>query len=381
MNRVMFLQGAAERGGAETILLALARHLPAVGIEPIVATLASGPFVTELEDAGVEVRRLRVAPRARQFWRTGDVVRHVVDAAVAVGASVVHSNGEKMALYGGAAARRLGVPSVVWLHDAPLRSASAAGLQVALATGRHAALVAPSEWMARSFRRRLGVAATTIAHGLDLDRLPTEPDDVRSNARWDEDTVVVGHFARLQRWKGGEVFLRAAAETARRRPDARFVVVGGALYGWEEEYASSLPALAHELGIADRVAFLGHRTDALSVMAACDVVAHASLRPEPLGLVVLEAMALGRAVVATRTGGPEELIEHGVTGMLVRPGDPTGLSDAIGELANDEGVRHRLGTAASRTVRERWSAERMAEQFAALYADVSIRGRGVARDA
>lgn len=371
MNRVMLLQGAGERGGAETVLLALARHLPTFGIEPVVATLSDGPFISEVEDAGIEVRRLRVAPRARQFWRTGDVVRRIIDTAVSTGVSVVHSNGEKMALYGGSAAHRLGLPSVVWLHDAPLRSAAATGLQLALATGRHEALVAGSEWMARSFRRRLGVRAISIPHGLDLGGLPDDAADVRALAGWPPESVVVGHFARLQRWKGGEIFLRAAAHVAGHRPEARFVVVGGALYGWEEEYAASLPAIAHELGIADRVAFLGHRGDALSVMAGCDVVVHASLRPEPLGLVVLEAMALGRAVVATRTGGPEELIEPGVTGSLVRPGKAIAMAEALDELITDPGLRDKLGQNARTNSHERWSAERMAQQFASLYAEVA----------
>jgi glycosyltransferase involved in cell wall biosynthesis len=169
-----------------------------------------------------------------------------------------------------------------------------------------------------------------------------------------------------------DVFLRAVASVARDRPNVAALVVGGALYGRDHEYAEGLPHLASQLGLGDRVMFTGHREDALSLIAACDVVVHASLEPEPLGMVVPEAMALGRAVIASRTGGPEEVVEDGATGLLVSPGDERELAGAIAALVDNPGERSRLGTAGRDAVRRYWSASRMASDFADLYRSLVV---------
>jgi glycosyltransferase involved in cell wall biosynthesis len=106
-------------------------------------------------------------------------------------------------------------------------------------------------------------------------------------------------------------------------------------------------------------------------MAGCDIVVHCSLRPEPLGMVVPEAMALGRAVVASRTRGPEEVVAQGRTGMLVPPGDERALAATISALVADGELRARLGTAGEAEVRANRSASVMAEKFAQLYANLS----------
>lgn len=367
MTRVLFLQGAGVRAGAERCLLTLARHLPAAGVDPIVAALADGPFLAELEAHGIPVERLGAAPRARQWWRMGHAVEAVASAARRHDAAVVQAVGEKMGLYGGRAARRAGVRSALWLHDAPARDAAATALQIALAASPRDAAVAPSRWMAQKFRVRLGMRTDVIPHGIDAAELPPRPHDLRAELGWDPGAVVVGHFARLQRWKGGADFLTAAADVGRRHPEARFVVVGGALYGLEPDEPTHLARLAGALGLGDRVRFLGHREDALALMAACDVVVHCSTRPEPFGMVVLEAMALGRAVIASSAGAPPELIDHGRTGLLATPARPVELAAALHRLVSTPRLRRALGTAAQAKVERDWTARVMAERFAHLY--------------
>lgn len=371
MRRVLFLEGAGERGGAQRVLLALARHLREVGVDPTVAFLAEGPFLDEVERAGVAVVHLPPAPRVRAVWEASRVAGSVASVARGLGASVIQANGEKMAVYAARAARHAGCASVAWLHDAPMRSPRAAVVQALVALGRYDALVAGSEWMARSFRHRLGLRVRVIQHGIDLDALPERPVDIRGSGGWPNDAVVVGHFGRLQRWKGAEDFLEAAAYVAGNHPAARFLVVGGALHGWEREYAEALPVLAAELGLGNRVRFLGHRDDALAVMAGCDVVVHCSRRREPFGLVVVEAMAVGSAVIATRTGGPEEAVDEGRTGLLVRPGDPVALAGALDLLMGDPAERARLARAGAEAARRTRSARAMAEGFAALYQELA----------
>jgi glycosyltransferase involved in cell wall biosynthesis len=367
VTRVLFVQGAAERGGAERALLILCRYLPRFGIDPVIAFLADGPFVDEVRAAGVAAVHLPPPGRARHLWRAPDVARAIAAAAKETEASVVQASGEKMAIYAGWAARDARCASVFWLHDAPLRDAKSAAVQLAMACSPHDAAVAGSKWMAEAFRRRLGIKVRTIHYGVDLETLPAQPADILGLTGWPAESTIVAHVGRLQRWKGAEVFLRAAARAARRHPRARFLVVGGALYGWERQYAEGLPHLAADLGIGDRVHFTGHVADVLPVMAACDIIVHSSLRPEPMGIVVTEAMALGRAVVASRTLGPEEVVEDGRTGLLVPPGDDRRLAQALEGLLGSGEKRSQLGAAAAEAIPTFFSATNMVEEFCALY--------------
>jgi len=368
--RVLHVLAAGERGGAERVLSSLLRHAGTSGVEPSVAALASGPFVDELDAAGIDVVRLPPAPRTRSLHRLPRAAREVARVADDRRVDVVQGNGERCGLLAALAARWSGRPSVVWLHDAPARSAAAIAVQLAARVARPTAWVAGSRWMADDFQRRLRVPVRLIPLGVELDDLDAAV-DVNAVAGFPPGTTTVTFVGRLQRWKGADVFLRAAAIVARAQPGVGFVVAGGALFRWEEEFAASLPALADELGIADAVRLLGHRDDAQALMAGSDVVVHASVRPEPLGLVVAEAMALGRAVIATRTRGPEELIDHDRSGVLVPPGDPTALADAITGLVVDGNRRRRLGDAAADAIRARWSSVAMAAGFAELYRELA----------
>jgi glycosyltransferase involved in cell wall biosynthesis len=241
---------------------------------------------------------------------------------------------------------------------------------------RHDAVVCGSSWMTRDFHSRLGIKTQLVRNGVDLDACPSVPLDVRRLAGWPADTDVVSFVGRLQHWKGPDVFIRAAAEVAQRFRRARFLVVGDALYGWEEGYAAGLHELARRAGLGGKLYFAGHRDEALGLMAGSDVVVHCSRRPEPLGMVVAEAMALGRAVVATKTRGPQELIMPGRTGLLVAPGDVGALAASVGDLLADANQRSALGQAAAQAVAEDWSGEAMAAGFASIYRRLVDNGRG-----
>lgn len=362
-DTILLVQGAAQRGGAERILLTLARQLARHDIEPIFAFLSEGPFVAEVEGAGFQARCLGAAPRARDLRSAPSVIDAVARAISDSRARWALANGEKMAPYTGWAARRAGARSVIWLHDAPLRDPASAALQLAMKLSPHDAVVAGSRWMAERFSALLRMPVVTIRHGVEVSK-PALVEPMRSQAGFPQDARVIMHAGRLQRWKGADVFLRAAARLATEAPDIRFAIVGGALYGWEQEYADSLGWLSGDLGLSsDRVWFAGHREDALGLMAEADMVVHCSRRPEPLGLVVPEAMALARPVVATRTRGPEEVIEHGHTGVLVDPGDDRQLATGIRLLLDDPARMKEMGSAAAASVARSWSPESMGDAF------------------
>jgi glycosyltransferase involved in cell wall biosynthesis len=175
---------------------------------------------------------------------------------------------------------------------------------------------------------------------------------------------LVGIVGRLEPWKGQDVFLRAAARVVAEHPAAAFAVVGGVTPGKREEYASELRALAGELGLDGRVHFTGHAMDVFPWFDALDVCVHAT-HGEPFGLVLVEAMALGKPLVATALGGPVEIVEEGVSGLLVPPGDDEAMARAISGVLSDAGLAARLAEGGSRRALE-FTDERMAASFAGL---------------
>jgi len=185
-----------------------------------------------------------------------------------------------------------------------------------------------------------------------------------------EGAPLVVMASRLQRWKGVHVFVEAAACLAQRFPDARFLVVGGSLFGLEPGYARELRLQVDRLALRKALVLAGHRTDMFRIFAAADVVVHSSIEPDPFPTVLLEAMALARPVVASRLGGPTEIVDDGVTGFLLTPGDPDQLARAIFTLLNDPALRVRMGQAGVARVRARFSAAAMARGIEDVYASL-----------
>jgi glycosyltransferase involved in cell wall biosynthesis len=182
----------------------------------------------------------------------------------------------------------------------------------------------------------------------------------------------VGCVARLDPWKGIEIFVQAAAEIARSRPDAHFLVCGGELPGYEP-YAAEIRALAAELGLGDRVHFTGWTyslDDIPEVMAALDVLLHTPIRPEPFGLVIVEAMATAKPVVASADGGIMEILQDGVTGRLIRPGDASGMATAVLDLLDDPMKARAFGRAGRERVERDFEVGAYAGRIQALYDDI-----------
>ena len=182
----------------------------------------------------------------------------------------------------------------------------------------------------------------------------------------DPDTPVVGILGIMVPWKGHGVFLRAVRAIRERVPGVHGLVIGGHPPGGEG-YVAELKALAAELGIGDHVTFTGFRPDVADLLPALDVVTHTSVEPEPFGRVITEAMAMKRPVVASAAGGPVEIIEDGVSGFLVTPGDHEALAERVIQLLKDPSRARMIGERAAQDVAQRFSAERHARLMEEVY--------------
>ncbi|MDA0577680.1 MAG: glycosyltransferase, partial [Verrucomicrobia bacterium] len=134
----------------------------------------------------------------------------------------------------------------------------------------------------------------------------------------------------------------AAARLQARHPAVSFLIVGSPFPG-NESHLAALQSLVKARGLEGRVRFIGHLDDTRPALAALDVSIMASVEPEPLGNVTIESMALGKAVVGTHVGGTAEIVQDGITGLLVPPNDPAAMAAAIEQLLKDADQRTRMG--------------------------------------
>jgi len=254
----------------------------------------------------------------------------------------------KAHLLAGLGGRLVGIPVVWHLHDFP--PPGLAGRVVCRAARSLPTLVfAVSEAVAASTGRAggLGPSIVRLSTPVDLRRFhPDVPKDrVRRELALCENTPLIGLIAHLTPWKGHELFLtiaRAVRDTVR---NAHFVIVGGSIYETHGHagYIEALRHRANQLGLADRVTFLGLRDDVPEILAGLDVLVHCPTAPEPLGRVLAEAMAVGRPIVAARCGGIPEVVEDEVTGLLVNPGDIQGFASTVVRLLGDPALGKRFG--------------------------------------
>ncbi len=336
--RVLFLAHSGALAGGERSLLDLAAAWPA---PREVVALADGDFPRALAERGVPVhveplgalgavRRESGAPGLGAVADVARLARAVAKRARAMDA--IHANSQKSFVVA-AAAGLLARRPVVWHLRDILTTAhfSATNIRAAvmLANLRAAAVIANSEATAAAFRDAGGRAGLVqVVHN----GIAAAPFDAVSDAaaRSLRSTLapgarlVLAAVGRIARWKGQHVVI-AATEAV---PEACTWLIGSALFG-EERYEAGLLEQVRALGLAERVRFLGERADIPQLLRASDIVVHSAVEPEPFGRVVVEGMLAQRPVIASDDGGVREVITHGRTGWLVRPGDPAALAAMI----------------------------------------------------
>jgi glycosyltransferase involved in cell wall biosynthesis len=203
---------------------------------------------------------------------------------------------------------------------------------------------------------------TCIATGIDLQRFhPGGESTLRKELGLDSETALVGMISVLRSWKGHATFLDAAARLLESRRDLHFLIAGD---GPGRDELTEKIAQAPWRG---RVTLLGHRTDVENVLRALDVLVLPSYAHEGIPQIILQAQATGKAVVATRIGGIPEVVQDGVTGLLIEPNDAPALAEKIALLLDDAALREKLGAAARGYAEKHHSLDRMGTRLLELY--------------
>lgn len=225
---------------------------------------------------------------------------------------------------------------------------------------------------------QLGLPAekcTVIAEGLNLDLFrprPPEPDLMKELGLTGKEPVIT-LVAGLIDWKGQDILLAAAPAIFERFQDAQILLVGSA-YGKDDRFAHAIAASAAASSFKGRVRLLGSRSNIPEILSISTIVLHASTSPEPFGRTFLEGMALGKPVIASNEGGPLDVIEHEVDGLLIAPRDPAALAKAVHRLLLDKDFAATLGANAARKAKN-YSIENHANKIDAVLREAIARTR------
>jgi len=363
MKIAIIMPLAEQRGGGELMLWHLMQQGRDAGVEWVVIFTESGPMVAQVAGLGIETHVIE-AGRLRQVHRFVLTVLRIAALLRQMQAEAVFSWMSKSHLYGSPAAGLAHTPALWYQLGMP---STASRLEMAATLLPARGILACSIAGARAQARMLPPRPLAVVYpGVELERfaptrLPT-PAEARRRLGLPPEGPLIGIVGRLQRWKGIHVLIEAMPQVLQRYPDAHCVVVGGK-HALEADYAPYLERRVAELGLTQAVIMAGLQSNIPEWMQAMDVFVHASDR-EPFGIVIIEAMALGKPVIAGNAGGPTEIITHGVHGLLTPFGDADALAAAVLCYLDNSDLAQRLGQAAHERALE-FSTQQYARNFIA----------------
>lgn len=334
----------------------------------MVVFLEDGPMPAQLGALGAETAVIR-AGRLRHPHRVAASVLRIASLARAWRADLMFGWMTKAHLYASPAATLAGLPALWYQWGFPSRlnwmdqAATALPARGILACSRHV-----GEAQARLRPHR---PIRVVYPGVDLERsdpetLPT-PAEARARLGLPLDGPLIGIVGRLQRWKGIHVLIEAMPSVVAQHPTAHCFVVGGA-HALEPDYRNELIRLIKALDLQDHVLLADHQPNVELWMQAADVIVHASDN-EPFGMVIVEAMAIGKPVIATASAGPKEIVTDEVDGILVPFADADALAGALVRCLADANLRDKLGRRARASAR-RFSNRAYVEIFERALTDL-----------
>ncbi|MGA2728581.1 MAG: glycosyltransferase family 4 protein [Terracidiphilus sp.] len=392
IRRVLYIDHTAEIGGGEIALLNLIRNIDSRKVAPIVLLFADGPLVEKIRPyAETHVLKLesRVAKigkdtlgwksllKFRSAWVTVRHVFMVTRFAKCAQVEIVHTNSLKSDVIGGIAGKFAGIP-VIW-HVRDRIETDYLPLLV-VKVFRFLCRTVPDFVIANSsatlgtlhlMGKRTGLAIasgidtaafTDVVHdGCDIDGL--------AQATRKKQGIFIGLIGRISPWKGQHIFIEAASLLHSQFPNVRFQIIGAPLFA-EREYEQQLHELCERLGVVEAVEFVGFVENVPERIAQLDIVVHASTSGEPFGQVIIEGMAEQKPVVATNGGGVPEIVQDGVTGLLVPMGDAVAMANAIDFLLRNPLIAKEMGARGRERALSQFTIQMTARKVEAVYDQV-----------
>lgn len=378
--RILLINGFAGVGGAETTLLSLLRVLDANQYYPILALPGEGLFfnkikelenhvetkfvhMNELADTRNPIRLISYLAETciSSVWLAAIARRNEID--------LIHTHTTRAHLYGALASRLVGIPVIVEHHDFPSHKLIDVMLRWIF---RHMAkkVIINSRAIGEPYQDdpRIASKLALVYPPIELDRFNAKCSGraVKEQFGLDGGCVVVGQVGRIHEEKGLHYLVQAAAQLVGQAPHLRFLIVGDDATSENPGYLRRVKRQIADLGLARHFVFSGFRDDIPEVLTAIDLLVLPSDK-EPFGKTLVEAMAMGKPVVATSAGGVPEIVIDGETGLLVPPRKPDALAMAMMRLLRDGEKAKQMGRRGRQRVRDMFSVRKYADGVTAAY--------------
>ncbi len=363
--KIIFVNLGSNISGVEMVILRLIDSIKKLGVESFVVCAEDGKFSEELTARGVVVKIIPMASLTRSYnplryitYLTAyfHVTKLLGSFIKTTNGDIIHCNFISTAFYSLIAAKLTNTPLVFHMHQI-LKERTVNKIFVKIVSAGVNKIICVSQ----------AVKSNLLGFGVDPEKceviynsVPPEKGNEREVAGGfrrelgiDENVKVITLVGQIAEWKGQDVFVDAVKQLVKKFPRIKAVIVGEIISPVAEKYKKRLVEKVELQGLSDTVVFTGFRDDVGKIMADSDVIVHASILPDPLPTVIIEAMSRGKPVVATNVGGVPELVEDGKTGFLVPPGDACALAEAIEKLIAGPERARKMGSEGKRTIAEK----------------------------
>jgi len=382
-RRILYVEGNLDGtiGGSFFSLLFLVSNVDRTRYEPIVAFAAENGLLPRFAEHGIRTLIVRPTPpvkarsgvgrllaKARNYWNgrvhePARLARLMRDERI----ELLHLNNSIATNHAWMfAARRARIPCIT--HERGINERfRPRSVELGARLG---AIICISAAVEENFQR-LGLGRlplVRIHNGLDPDdmRVTRDADAIRAEFGIAASARLIGIVGNIREWKGQEVVIRAVAELRRAFPDVVCLLIGDTASG-DSAYRARIDELIGSLGLRGAVIITGYRKDVANYVNALEIQVHASVAPEPFGRVLLEAMALGKPLVASGGGAVPEIVVDGETGLLFEPGNAAALAAALQRLLGDPALARRMGAAGRARLEAEFSIARNVQQTEHLY--------------
>lgn len=377
---VLWIDLVSELGGAQHSMSELCSALSSAGVD-VVAAAPYGPLFDRLTAAGLKVFPVSPIRARKRGWGLFTTAAKLLRAPSTVSQiirtvkpDIIHTNSLPAFL----AASHTGTSIPVIWHVRDLRLPTLVAREAAKKAARIiAASEAIDEYLVDFLSPRILGRIRIIRNGIDPTRFwPADKDAARKRFGLPQNVPVIGMIAHLIPWKRQDAFIQAAAAIHQQKPDAHFVIVGRDLFHENNRWVSQLETQVQQTGVGSCFHWIKDLDTSHEVLPAFDLFLHPALN-EPFGRVICEAMAAGVPVISAESGGPVNIIEQRVSGILVREGDPQLMAEeSLALLANPAGAA-RLAKAGRARVLSQFTTQHVCEQlekeYRALLASVYVR--------
>ena len=365
-----------EFGGGERVFAQIINRLSDKKYKIIVACLPTGTFIEKIKGSKAQIKSFDM----RNRFNPG-VILQLSSLIRKERVDIVHSQGARADFFARIAAKLAGAPNVVSTVPMPVEGFDVNPIKklIYMAFNRFSEcfvdrFIVVSDALEKMMIEKHRIAPQRIVkiyNGIETDEYCIPDEEIvrrrssfRTKANIGEDVAVIGVIGRLVWQKGFEYFIASIPEVLKEFKEAWFLVVG------EGELEDDLKVKSKKLKLEDKIIFTGFLSDIKDVLASIDILVIPSLR-EGMPVVLLEAMAMKKPIVATNIEGIMEILENGVSGLLVPPRDTEALAEAVIDLLKHQDKANQMGMAARRVVEERFGVDTMVQQVRKVYEELA----------